>query len=222
MRYLIGLISVLLVAGCASIKEDHYFTSVTKEGERARNYFRLKVRGSAQLSSARYVAGFYDERAVDLFFNELKTADSSSKLFADAVKSPGSNEVIKSLDSSKRGAFVMILSTNADAVAATIGSFAESGVAAEAITNLVNQSRIREARRTDAMLTVQQNRAIAAAGQINELFNQVPADGNKAVTEEAYLRVLNALGAALGARQHFESIGEAENWFRAARELLED
>jgi hypothetical protein len=116
----------------------------------------------------------------------------------------------------------MILSTNADAVAATIGSFAESGVAAEAITNLVNQSRIREARRTDAMLTVQQNRAIAAAGQINELFNQVPADGNKAVTEEAYLRVLNALGAALGARQHFESIGEAENWFRAARELLED
>ena len=170
MRFLIGLISVFLVASCASIKEDHYLASVTKKGERPTNYFRLKVRGSSQLSSARYVAGFYDERAVDLFFNELKTADSSSKLFADAVKSPGSNEVIKSLDPSKRGAFVMILSTNADAVADTIGSFAESGVAAEAITNLVNQSRIREARRTDAKLKVQQNRAIAAATTLPDII----------------------------------------------------
>jgi len=122
---------MMLVFGCANIREDHYFKSYSKNAGVATNYFRLTVKANADLSSARYIAGYYDERAVDLFFNEIKSAAGTnqtnpSKLFMDNQESPGSDEVLKPLDPQQQGAFVMIFSTNAEAVANTIGNFAKA------------------------------------------------------------------------------------------------
>ncbi len=213
--------AVALIGGCAKISEKHYFTSVSADGGQSTNYFRLTVEGSAQFSSARYVAGYYDERAVDLFFNELKTVDTSNReLFSDTLKSPGSNEVIKPLDPSKRGAFVMIHSTNASDVANTIGNFADSNVAADALTNLLNQSDIAAARESDALLTVRKTQAVAVAGQVEQLLNLVPRPGTPAERKNAYLRVLNAIASGSGSPQDFKSFTEAKTWLKTARQML--
>ena len=142
----VTLAGILCTAGCAvTFKEDHYFQQQNKAGD-VTNYYRLQVSGYGALSSARYVSGFYDERAVDLFFNELKveqTGTSTDKtLFKDAQKNPGSDETIKPLDPGAHGAFVMILSTNASSVARTIGQFSENQIVADAITNLMNRDAL--------------------------------------------------------------------------------
>lgn len=219
MKRIFLIVLVVAIAGCANFEEQHYFTSATTTDERATNYFRLRVRGGAQLSSARYVAGFYDERAVDLFFSEMKTADTSSQLFVEGQKSPGGGEIIRPLDPSKTGAFVMVLSTNAQAIANTIGNFAESSVTAQAITNLVSQSELREIQRANSQLQVQQNRAAAVAGRIGGLLAQLPDDGSRIESEEIYLRILNVIGEAVGARQNFRTIEEASEWLDAFQDV---
>src|SRR4029078_1016132 len=67
-----------LLGACATLEETHYFASVDPQTDRTINIFRLRVKGDAGLTNARYLAGYYDERAVDLFFNEVKASDLSS------------------------------------------------------------------------------------------------------------------------------------------------
>ena len=228
MRIVCMLLLAGLFVGCTKFNERHYFKSVNFEKGEAVNYYRLEVKGNAGLSSARYVAGYYDERAVDLFFNELRSGpvcltendgtcsatNGSRKLFVDAQKSPGKDEIIAPLDPNQHGVFVMIMSTNADAVANTIGSFAENSVAADAITNLLNHDKIRESRRSIAILDVARNRATAFAGELEDLFGKVPTDGDSVpATKGAYIDVLNAITRALGAPQEFTDFTSAREWF---------
>lgn len=228
MRKIYVFLLIGLLAGCTKFAERHYFRSINSETREAVNYYRLEVEGNAGFSSARYVAGYYDERAVDLFFNELRsgpvcssgsdgtcsTTNVSRKLFVDAQKSPGKDDIIAPLDPGQHGAFVMIMSTNADAVANTIGSFAENSVAADAITNLINQDKIREHRKSNANLDVARNRATAFAGELEDLFGKVPKDGASVpATKGAYIDVLNAISRALGAPQEFTDFTSAREWF---------
>lgn len=213
----LAALGAISASGCAvTFKEDHYFQQLNTAGE-VTNYYHLKVSGYGALSSARYVSGYYDERAVDLFFNELKvdqtTAASSQTLFKDDQKNPGSNEIIKPLDPSVHGAFVMILSTNASSVARTIGQFSENQIVADAITNLMNR---------DALLSKAErirttvNRGNATATELARLMGFVSTDGtpDAAANKAALLRVLSTIATDVGGAPHaFASLDEAESWF---------
>lgn len=108
IRYVLAVLCFGII-GCASFEENHYFQSVklnTLAGESVpTNFYRLHVSGRAWFSSARYCSGYYDERAVDLFFNEvkLKPTESSDKnpVFRDGQKNPGTQEIIKPLSPSE-------------------------------------------------------------------------------------------------------------------------
>jgi hypothetical protein len=132
------------LGGCsATFHEKHHFATVDTETGEVQNIFRVTVNGDASMTNARYVAGFYDERAVDLFFNEIQ-----SRPLTDADRNSGAPPIFRQVDCSgmdeaackakqdqilrmipvgadlgRTGTFVMILSTNADAIANTIGSF---------------------------------------------------------------------------------------------------
>lgn len=138
-----GLIGASALAGCTTFSQTYHFQSAPAANG-VPNFFRVKVEGDAQLARARFLAGVYDERAVDLYFNELKASDKDiRKLFEDNQKAPGESTVIKPLSPSRtRGTFVMIFSTNPKAVADTIGNFAESQVVADALTHLINQREV--------------------------------------------------------------------------------
>lgn len=69
-RYLVFFL-IWVIAGCASsFAEKHFFKSVDQQGYTI-NYYRLKVNGSTFLSSSRYLSGYFDERAVDAYFNQI-------------------------------------------------------------------------------------------------------------------------------------------------------
>ncbi len=213
----ITLAFVLCTTGCAvTFKEDHYFQQQNKAGD-VTNYYRLQVSGYGALSSARYVSGYYDERAVDLFFNELKVEQTgpttNTQIFKDAQKNPGSDEAIKPLDPSTHGAFVMILSTNASSVARTIGQFAENQIVADAITNLMNRDALLSKAERIGSAT---NSANATATELARLMGFVSSDApiDRAANEKALLRVLSTIATDVGvAPRSFASLTEAEAWF---------
>ena len=222
-----------LGSGCSTFNDSHYFRSFNEATGESTNYFRLKISGGAQFSSARYVSGYYDERAVDLFFNELRVGpsekpdgspSSSNKeaLFTRLPAASNTMEKIKPLDSSTHGAFVMILSTDASAVANAIGQFSESNVVAESITNLVNRDKITAARQQQARQSVESGKANAVASELQSMFSKVPANGGASEDEmkQAYLRILNVIGSALGRQSAFVEIDEANIWLKERRNLI--
>lgn len=221
MNKIIFLIACSLIFSCTSFKEDHYFQSVGKENGKATNYFKLQVKGGAQLSQARYIAGYYDERAVDLYFNELKKVSNGETfiqpIFPDELKEPGSTETIQPLSpNNQKGAFVMILSTNAQAVANAIGQFADNQIIADSITNLANQNILKQLSETEYEPKFEIEQAKAAAREIDAMFKTMPTDrtpsGDEAV--RIYLRILNTISRAAGNDAPFKTFKEAESWFR--------
>lgn len=214
---------LLLLAACSTnFREDHYFKSVGKTGEKPTNYFRLRVEGRANFSSARYIAGYYDERAVDLFFDEMKSATTTSDSKIEPIFQGGeitlaNGEKIAPLSPKpENGAFLMIFSTNAKAVANTIGQFAESQVAADAITNLVNRDQVKETARAEASKQKAQQRANAVAAEVEGLVNALPsANPGKDATTQAALRLLGGIAQAKGRVGSFQTVEEAKAWFQA-------
>ncbi|MEO1038261.1 MAG: hypothetical protein AAFX09_01855 [Pseudomonadota bacterium] len=223
------LVALLLGACTSTVRETHYFASYEPGDTEPANFFRLTVKADSGFTSSRYLAGYYDERAVDLFFNEIRTRTGTEatpdrrNIFTGLPQVAGST--IKPLQPTpENGAFVMIFSTNADSVANTIGSFAESQVVADAITNLVNRDTLRAAARSDAMTATVMARASfvndtfqTSADQILAAVGQDAATTNWGALERSSLRALESLARGLGADESFASFDEARTWFNAHR-----
>ena len=209
------LLAVLLaVSGCTSFSQVYHFQSAAS-GSDLPNFFRVKVEGDAQTAKARFLAGFYDERAVDLYFSEIKSNGSElRKLFSNDLKAPGEDTVIKPLTPDQgRGTFVMIFSTNPKAVADTIGNFAESQVVADALTNLINRREVDAARLLTAGAGVADQSATAIA---EELLALLPTDIGTpeapAALERRYRRALEAISRQTGGPQSFADLAAARTW----------
>lgn len=216
------LITSLLSSGCVtSFGEKHYYQLTNPKTGKVTNYFRLTVGGYASFSSARYVSGYYDERAVDMFFNELKikptspTATSTRELFVDDQTNPGTTGKITPLSpSDANGSLVMILSTNASSVTNTIGQFAEGQVVAEAVSNLANKDLLAADSRRNQLAVLSAN---AAASEIEQLMKLVPQTAN-AEAEESLLRVLNAIARGITPEtKTLEDFNEAQQWLSAIK-----
>jgi hypothetical protein len=216
------LLAGAITAGCfARVRESHYFATYDSEapGGEPVNFFRLSVDGGATFANARYVSGFYDERAVDLFFNELKSNDERT-LFQENLRSPGTETVLRPLDPDERGAFVMLMSTNADAIANAIGSFSESQAVADSIVQLVYRDELREAAGARASASGRKVTAAAFAAELNELLAE-DALTSSALAQAAFLRAINLAARELGATQTFTDTEEARRWFQL-RSALEE
>ncbi len=205
---------LLTLSGCTSFSQVYHFQSAAS-GSDIPNFFRVKVEGDAQTAKARFLAGFYDERAVDLYFSEIKSNGSDLRtLFPNALKAPSEDAVIKPLTPDQgRGTFVMIFSTNPKAVADTIGNFAESQVVADALTNLMNRREVDAAR----LLTAGASSADASATAIaEELLALLPTDSGApeapAALERRYRRALEAISRQTGGPQSFADFAAARAW----------
>ena len=217
-------VMLTLFSSCiTTFGEKHYFQAVDKEGN-VSNYFRLKVEGYASFSSARYVSGYYDERAVDMFFNEMKVsptpaeATSVGTIFKDNQVSPGTEQKITPLNSpDEHGAFLMILSTNASSVTKTIGQFAENQIVAEAVTNLANRDLIRSKMKSSEAFVSATN---ATADELEDLFELIPNNDapDPAETQRSFLRILNAIAQSMDSEQEqFKTFAEAEEWYSSIK-----
>lgn len=131
---------LISVTSCQVGHELHYFKS-------GNNYYRLKINESSFASKARYMSGFYDEKAVDRYFGEMSQPVESDSIKARDVyffKTDAADYTADKLkiDSTKK--LVMILSTNSNAIAEQIGAFAENDKILETIMRLNNKGKLAE------------------------------------------------------------------------------
>jgi hypothetical protein len=216
-----ALLSLALpLAGCsAMVHENHHFAAYRDNVDGVREpaqFYRVTVDGSTWFSNTRYLTGYFDERAVSLFFNEIK-APANQKLFDDAMVLPGAapgTKLTPLAPSPENGAFVMIMSTNADAVASTIGSFAESQVVADAITRMVSRDRVVAKGQSDARLTVQKAEATALVSQLDAQTKAAREANTGTQAAASYQRALTTLARSLGyTGADFDKLDDARNWF---------
>ena len=208
------------LTGCAAkIQEQHYFAAYRENVDGVREpvqFYRLAVDGSAQMSNTRYLTGYFDERAISLFFNEIK-APANQKVFDDAMVLPGAppgTKLTPLTPSPENGALVMIMSTNADAVASTIGSFAESQVVADSITRMLNRDRVLAKAQSDARLTVQKAEGTALVSQLDAQAKAARTAGSGTDAAANYLRALTTLARGLGYNgEDFAKLDDARTWF---------
>jgi hypothetical protein len=125
-RSIVLLLSTLIMSGCQSAKELHYF----KSGE---NYYRLRINESSFASKARYLSGYFDEKAVEKYFSEMSQPDSGK--FVEWVSSQGRGSQL-----------VMILSTNSTSIAEQIGQLASNEELLENVAMLANKDKITQSK----------------------------------------------------------------------------
>ena len=219
---LVTALALAQLIGCAAtIHENHYFAAYKETAPNVREpvqFYRLTVDGDSHFANTRYLTGYFDERAVSLFFNELRSSSASgSKLFDDNMKLPGadpSTRITPLSPTPGEGAFVLIMSTNADAIAGTIGAFAESQVVADSLTRMLNRDRFLAKTQSDARLSVQKAEATAL---VTRLEAQARAAKEAATGEQAatsYRRALTALAQSLGyTGPEFATLADARSWF---------
>lgn len=214
----LAALASLALAGCSTVvQENHYFAAYKDNGSGGREavqFYRVSVDGSSQFANTRYLTGYFDERAVSLFFNELK---SPTKLFDDAMVLPGApagTKITPLSPSAENGAFVLIMSTNADAIASTIGSFAESQVVADSLTRLLNRDRFLAKSQSDARLSVNKAEATALLAQLTAHTQAATTAATSEGAAASYRRALTALAQSLGySGPEFDTLAKARDWF---------
>lgn len=238
MRLFISVIITIFLSACAArFGEQHLFATIDPTTNQVVNIFRVHVKGSAELSNARYIAGFYDERAVDLFFNEVKASelsDSDTKRGADAIFKTvdcagkdvaacqaAQDQVLRVVPVGSKpgneGAFVLILSTNADAIAGTIGAFAENESVVQSAMFLATGARRKEAAAITARSGIVVNARNASIAELDALITSASAATTSTARTTLYLAALQAAAAGLApnAPPNFATEAEARSWFSA-------
>ncbi|MFN6992894.1 MAG: hypothetical protein ACK4PH_01750 [Aquincola tertiaricarbonis] len=207
------------LAGCATtVSENHYFAAFADKpggGREAVQFYRLAVDGDSQFANTRYLTGYFDERAVSLFFNELKSP-SNQKLFDEGMTLPGSggSKITPLSPTAENGAFVLIMSTNADAIANTIGSFAESQVVADSLTRLLNRDRFIAKTQSDAKLSINKAEATSLVAQLTAHTQAATAAVSSELAAASYRRALTALAQSIGyTGPEFTTMAKARDWF---------
>jgi hypothetical protein len=141
----LALIKLLVFAGllnsCSTINEVHYFKDKISASNSATkiipNYYRVKITGSSFLSSSRYISGYFDQTAINLYFNQF-AQPTNGKLFGTADSSSAfANEDGKEL--------VLIFSTNAKAVSDQIGAIAKNQVVLNSMSTILQKNKLEEA-----------------------------------------------------------------------------
>lgn len=215
-KILVVAASAMALSACAHFKEVHYFKD--KAGSPP-NYYKLTVKGCTFLTSSRYLSGYFDEDAINLYFNEISqpaqgalTLNSSQKSTSQTPLPEGSVEPLVNKGINGRR-FVMILSSNSDAVATQIGSFAENKQVLASLGRLINRDRIEAAAKSKGELDQQK----LAAASFVALAEKLMAEAESAQTPQAknqfLLELLNALAKELGSRERFASFDEAQKWY---------
>jgi hypothetical protein len=245
LRFAAAMFLATVLAGCATVREKHYFATYSEETatspERLVNIFQLDVQGEGFMSNVRYLAGNYDERAVDYFLNESKSSDYDLRNSTDGSKFPGiwnltcpdkatDADPCKETWDKKRSvipltaggvnsndAFVIIISTNANAISETIGAIAESSTTMQSLSYLMNKDTF------DAQAAIGATAEATATHRsvfLNALDAQMTGyETATAANADRELGILKMLAAELdpGGPAAFDTLEGARAWFATVR-----
>ena len=239
MRTAILLVASLAVGGCATtFQESHYFSSDGSGGAPAdRNYYRLLVKGGTAISSSRYVSGYFDSAAVDVYFNEIKQPPKAQLVTSTSTGTTTAGETGAGAASAAAGApkagdavsakplsrslvgkdLVLILSTNSDEVSNQIGALAANQQFTAALAGLAARGDFAAAARAGADLSLDQSAAAQHAALADTTNGKLPDKPTAEQNEAAALVVLNRIAFELDHAGPFTKLDEADKWFQANR-----
>ncbi len=225
-----GLLVVVatLLSGCGygKIREVYHFPG-TRNDEIV-NYYRVKVEGEVEGEKVRYISGFFDETALNTYFNTFSQPDNGSLLPAPEQPSgqpqtqPDPNEQRDPDPTGQGRKLVLLLSQNSDAVAEQIGGLAQSQAFATVVSRLVFKDGIAEleqerldADRMEKLLAMAKSDGAALATRIGG--NGAPQG---AELQRALLLYVNQVAASLGSERPFSSFDAAITWLEQNRSRL--
>lgn len=217
----VHLLSVLLVAGatgCGSaFDETHYLRSDARNHDgSAVNYYRLRVNGQTFLSSSRYLSGYFDERALNTYFNEIAQPDQGRLVPSTQPSDQGTAGAgVQPLDGSLAGKkLLLILSSNSDAIATGIGALAQSDQVTDNLTLLFGRDKLQAAADAKHEADVQKAVASSVVAEGATEVAAIPDNATQAQIQQAMLNYANRLAAYLGHRGTFSNLDDANQWVR--------
>jgi hypothetical protein len=217
--------SLLLSAcslGCASaFHETHYFRSVDQHAQPV-NYYRVTVDGQTVLSSSRYLSGYFDEQAVNTYFNEYTQPQNAHFSGTATPAASSSAPKVQSLAGSLDGrSLVMILSSNSDDIATGISSLAQSNDVAATLTAIVSRGQTTSQNRTAAALQFDVARGKVLAAKGTSALAAAGDSGDRASTESNVVSYAEDLASFLsGSDVRFSSLQEAVAWLAQHKSLV--
>lgn len=133
------------ILSCSSIYEVHYFKD--KVNQRSNyinsylpNYYKVEISGYSFLSSSRYVSGYFEQNAINTYFNEFAQPENG-KIFNNNIFT---NETGNEL--------VLIFSTNAKAITNQIGSISKSQTVLNSLASIVEKGKTEESKKINSQL----------------------------------------------------------------------
>lgn len=228
----------LLCAGCATdFRESHFFKSGGEnEFGPTVNYYRVNVKGSTLISSSRYVSGYFDPEAVDIYFNEIHQPANAAIRPANKPKDGAGEGGEGDEEQTESGAeparpvapslegkdLVLILSTNSEEVANQIGALASNQQFTTALAGLAARKDFADAADAEYRLRSSKARAkdLATLGQ--QTIGGLAADAGRPDAERAAMIVINRLAYDLGSVTSFQTLDEAATWFDRNRGKIDE
>lgn len=208
-KHLCFLFLCILSTGCSSsFSEKHYFKSADAQGHPI-NYYRISVSGNTFLSSSRYLSGYFDEKAVDAYFDQIVQPEKA--LFRDQASTDGGSVQPLSADLKNRK-LVLLLSSNSDVIAQQIGQFANNQTVMADLTRLVYRDNIKEAREAQIASDLQQARGKALADIGTSIITGLAENADKLTAETNLLFYANRLASEFGNMTSFKTLDEARIW----------
>ena len=208
-KHLCFLLLYVVSTGCSSsFSEKHYFKSADAQGNPI-NYFRVSVSGNTFLSSSRYLSGYFDEKAVDSYFDQIAQPDKA--LFKDQASADGGN--VQPLNGNlKNRKLVLLLSSNSDAISQQIGQFANNQAIMADLTRLVYRDNIKEAREAQTSSELQQARGKALADIGTAIITGLDENTDESTAVTNLLFYANRLASEFGNMTSFKTLDEAKTW----------
>lgn len=225
----------LIASGCAAnFQETHYFKIHDKEGKTT-NYMRLRITGNAQFTSAKYASGYYDQAALDKFFNTTSAKNVGTQ---QAVPNGNDQKPAKKSDDSSsnqsntagqsdqtitpvgnKGVLTLVLSTDASAILSVIGAFAENEIVANAMVNMVSGQSLKEVSETEIEFKETASLSKSLINELNTLMGKFPAEPKTVEDAEIALKnILSALSRASGGPAKINDFKEAAVWIETIKE----
>jgi hypothetical protein len=205
-----------LMTSCQSIRETHYFRD--KAGNPP-NYYRLQIKGYAFLTSSRYLSGNFDEEAVNYYFGEIAQAKDAK---FNAVKSNQTSEegIVPVGADGLNKKFVLLLSTNSDAISSAFGNFVESKETQKELARIINRDKLIELEDVRVIENTQEKKRQKMTALGDSYLNSITAAESSASIRIKLLAYLNSIADYFGSPQNFKDLATAEKWFKDNRNSL--
>lgn len=204
MRNLLFTIFVFSqLCSCTTFNEFHHFKDRSPSQP---NYYRINVKGYTLFySKTRYWSGYFNEEAIRLYFNEF-TQPKDGRL--TKFDSSGVTSLIAENEDKK---LVMLLSSNADDIAAQIGAMAENKETVESILGIANKENF------SLLLDLKSKKEALVSSTSQKLDfwdSTVSTSLDSANTKRELFNYINLIADELGNTEPLTDWDKAKQWLK--------